>query len=63
MLKYIFEIILITILYRWMFGSKQTIVEHHHHYTPPKKRKTLNNNGDYIEYEEVEDNKKSNSTR
>jgi hypothetical protein len=49
-------------LYRWLFASKKTIVEHHHHYAPPKKRKTLNDKGDYIEYEEVEDNKKSNST-
>jgi hypothetical protein len=58
MLKYIFEIILITILYRWLFASKKTIVEHHHHYTPPKKRKSLNDKGDYIEYEEVEEPKK-----
>jgi hypothetical protein len=58
MVKYLFEILLFALLYRWLFASKKTIVEHHHHYSPTKKRKQINDKGDYIEYEEIEESKK-----
>ncbi|MEO0044146.1 MAG: hypothetical protein RL329_3594 [Bacteroidota bacterium] len=58
MVKYLFEILLFALLYRWLFASKKTIVEHHHHYSPAKKRKQINDKGDYVEYEEIEELKK-----